>query len=285
MNKPANRSIHTLLKRARKQLETHSDSPALDAELLLAHCLEKTRTFLHTWPEIIPTPQQQDCFNQHITKRLSDYPVAYLLGTQAFWTLDLMVTPDVLIPRPETELLVETALEKIKKIHKPDILDLGTGSGAIALAVASERNDASVIAADTSVSALAIAKQNAEKHCLHKQIKFIQSNWFTAINENDFDLIVSNPPYIAPDDPHLSTTIRHEPQQALVANNMGLTDLEWIIKNSPAYLKHEGWLILEHGCEQTENVLQLLQKNGFINEKNKPDLNHQPRVSFAQFKQ
>ena len=284
MNKPADHSIHSLLKRARKQLQTHSDSPILDAELLLAHCLEKNRTFLHTWPEHILEKQQRDCFEALLERRLTDYPVAYLIGKKAFWTLDLIVTPDVLIPRPETELLVETALDKIKHLKSPKILDLGTGSGAIALALACERPDATIIATDNSNAALGIAKKNAEKHQLSSIVSLIQSDWFSTISDNDFDLIVSNPPYIAPDDPHLSTTIRHEPQQALVADNMGFTDLEQIIKNSPAYLKHEGWLMVEHGFEQAKNVLRLFNKNGFINEDNKPDLNHHPRVSFAQFK-
>ena len=280
----ADHSIKSLLIHARDQLNAISDSPALDAELLLAHCLKKGRAYLHTWPEKTPTPKQQDCFNKSLEKRLTDYPVAYLLGTQAFWTLDLIVTPDVLIPRPETELLVETALDKIKQIHQPRILDLGTGSGAVALALASERDDANIIATDISDKALQVAKNNAKKHQLERNVSFIQSNWFSALNENDFDLIVSNPPYIAPGDPHLTKTIRHEPQQALVAKNMGLNDLQCIIKNSPAHLKHEGWLILEHGFGQAKNVLQLFNQNGFTNEENTPDLNNHPRVSFAQLK-
>ena len=188
---------------------------------MLAHCLAKQRTFLHTWPEKIPTAKQRNCFRQLIKKRLSDYPIAYLLGTKAFWTLDLLVTPEVLIPRPETELLVEHALELIKPLKQPKILDLGTGSGAIALALASERGDAAITATDISGNALQVAKHNAHTHQLGN-VNFIRSNWFAALYENDFDLIVANPPYIASDDPHLSGTIRHEPQQALVAENQGL---------------------------------------------------------------
>ena len=210
-------TIQDTLKSAQESLKSTSDSPTLDAELLLAHCLNKNQTYLHTWPENKLTTSQQDCFFALVKKRLTDYPVAYLLGEKAFWTLDLVVTPDVLIPRPETELLVEIALEKISNIKKPKILDLGTGSGAIALSLASEREDANIIACDFSLKALEVAKLNAKKNNLLNNVTFIKSNWFLNIKENDFDLIISNPPYIDPDDPHLLESIRYEPQQALIA--------------------------------------------------------------------
>lgn len=266
---------------AQNQLEKISDSPALDAELLLAHCLDKNRSYLFTWPENTLDEAQTTCFNSLIKKRLTDYPVAYLLGTKAFWTLNLIVTPDVLIPRPETELLVEVALDKISDIKTPKILDLGTGTGAIALALASERSDAQITACDYSSEALKIAKLNAENHGLSGQVTFIKSNWFSNI-EGKFDLIVSNPPYIAENDPHLSQTIRHEPQQALVAQNAGMSDIEVLIKNCGVHLKNKSWVIIEHGYDQGTRTLESFNKHGFVNAETRLDISRNPRLSLAQ---
>jgi len=277
-------SIKEALAEARISLENISDSPALDAELLLANCLKKNQTYLHTWPEIILNTAQQECFKKHLEKRLNDYPVAYLLGEQAFWTLDLIVTPDVLIPRPETELLVETALNKISHIKQPRILDLGTGSGAIALAIASERPDALLIACDSSNAVLKVARQNAIRNKLDNRIEFIQSNWFANIQadqQQSFDLIVSNPPYISPDDPHLSQTIRHEPRTALAAENNGMADIEIIIKNSITYLKPKSYLIIEHGYDQAKLSQQLFLQNNYINIESYKDLNKIQRITLG----
>lgn len=278
-------TIKSALQDAQSKLGKVSESPALDAELLLAFCLNKNRSYLFTWPENTLDEDQLNCFDQLITKRLTDYPIAYLLGTKAFWTLDLIVTPDVLIPRPETELLVEIALDKVQNIKKPKILDLGTGSGAIALALASERLDATITACDYSAKALVIAKKNAIENTtnngLDKRITFIESNWFSNINDDDFDLIVSNPPYIAPDDPHLAQTIRHEPQQALVADNAGMKDIETIIKNSKDHLKAGCWLMIEHGYDQKDQTLALFEKYGFLEAKNHLDIGGNPRLSVA----
>ncbi|MCF6189561.1 MAG: peptide chain release factor N(5)-glutamine methyltransferase [Cocleimonas sp.] len=258
-----------------------SDSPALDAELLLAHCLNKNRSYLFTWPENTLDEAQASCFNSLLEKRLTDYPVAYLLGTKAFWTLDLIVTPDVLIPRPETELLVEVALDKIRNIKTPKILDLGTGTGAIALALSSERPDAQITACDYSSEALKIAKLNAKNHGLSEQVTFIESNWFSNI-EGEFDLIVSNPPYIAENDPHLLQTIRHEPQQALVAKDTGMRDIDILIKDGDDYLKNESWIIIEHGHDQGAKTLESFNKKGFSNAETRLDISQNPRLSFAQ---
>ena len=274
-------TIKSVLLDAQQKLETISDSPALDAELLLAHCLNKSRSHLFTWPENELDNAQKKCFNSLIEKRLTDYPVAYLVGTKAFWTLDLLVTPDVLIPRPETELLIEVALEKISNITKPKILDLGTGSGAIALALANERADAHVTACDYSLKALEIAKENADINNLSNRVIFTESNWFSNI-EGVFDLIVSNPPYIAEDDPHLLQTIRHEPQQALVAKNKGMSDIDILIKESSNYLKNGGWIIIEHGYNQGEKTLEGFSKCGFVNAETRIDLNQNPRLTIAQ---
>ena len=274
-------SIQTLLKQGSKQLETISDSAYLDAELLLAHCLNKNRTYLHTWPEKELNTNQLDCFHKLIEKRLTDYPVAYLLGKKSFWTFELKVTPDVLIPRPETELLVEIALDKIKDIKNPKILDLGTGSGAIALALASERQDAQIIATDNSKNALEIAKNNTELLSLNQQITFISSNWFENVTESDFDLIVSNPPYIDPEDKHLKGTIRYEPLQALIADNHGMRDIEKIIKKSHLFLKTGGWIILEHGFDQADKIQTLFNKTNFKSIQTHMDLNKLNRITLS----
>ncbi len=274
-------TIKTVLQEAQTNLVEISESPALDAELLLAFCLDKNRSYLFTWPDTVIDEAQLTHFNTLIEKRLTDYPVAYLLGTKAFWTLDLFVTPDVLIPRPETELLVEIALQKINDIKAPKILDLGTGSGAIALALASERPDANIIACDYSNKALKIANTNAENNGLEKQITFIKSDWFSNINETNFDLIVSNPPYIDSDDPHLNQTIRHEPQQALVADNAGMKDIETIIQNSKYPLKKGCWLMIEHGYNQKDQTLALFEQFGYVEAENHQDIAQNPRLSIA----
>jgi len=274
-------TIKSALQRAQIKLASVSESSALDAELLLAFCLNKNRSYLFTWPENILNEDQASCFEQLIKERLNDYPIAYLLGTKAFWTLDLIVTPDVLIPRPETELLVEIALKKIRNLHSPKILDLGTGSGAIALALASERKDANITACDFSKKAVEVAKKNAKNNNLEKNVTFIESNWFSNINSHDFDLIVSNPPYIAPNDPHLIQTIRHEPLQALVAENAGMSDIQNIIKNAKQYLKKGGWLMIEHGYDQAQKTLKLLTDNDLTEAKNYLDLAKNPRLTLA----
>ena len=176
-------SIQALLKQASERLKDISDSAYFDAELLLAHCLNKNRTYLHTWPEKELNATELNEFHALIEKRLTDYPVAYLIGRKPFWTMDLIVTADVLIPRPETELLVEVALDKMKDITNPKILDLGTGSGAIALALATERPDAIITAVDYSHKALKVAKTNANELELSQRVSFIKSNWFDELTE------------------------------------------------------------------------------------------------------
>lgn len=272
--------IQTLLKQASHQLASVSDSPQLDAELLLAHCLDKTRSYLFTWNDkaVDETTQQQ--FTALIEKRLTDYPVAYLLGQQGFWSLDLLVTPDTLIPRPETELLVETALEKVKSIKSPKILDLGTGTGAIALALASERPDATIIATDYSSKALEVAKKNATKNEL-SNLRFLQSNWFEAIDEIGFDLIVSNPPYIKSADPHLQQGIRHEPLQALASGITGLDDIHTILQQAPDFLKSGCWIILEHGYDQGKDVPALIEQYGFSKAHCVKDYANNDRISLG----
>ncbi len=282
-------SIKTVLTAARENLKNTSDSPSLDADLLLAHCLDKTRSYLHTWPEKKLSSNQVNCFNNCIQQRMNDFPVAYLLGSQSFWTLDLIVNPNVLIPRPETELLVELALEKLTSINKPKILELGTGSGAIALALASERSDAGILATDNSIKALYVAKENTRNLKLESQIRFLHSNWYSELEINklkeyNFDLIVSNPPYIEKNDPNLEKTTQFEPQEALLAKNKGMQDIETIIKYGSGYLKQKGWMLIEHGSTQGSLVEQCYIVNGYSKVKKLNDLNGHQRVCLAQSK-
>jgi len=281
-----NNTIKSVLKEAQEKLITVSDSPALDTEILLSHCLEKNRTYLHTWPEHIVEAEPLACFQSFLEKRLTDYPIAYLIGTKPFWSLDLIVTPDVLIPRPETELLVETALDKIRQIKHPKILDLGTGSGAIALALASERPDATIIATDVSTEALQIAKKNADKYQLSGIVEFIKSDWFSQIIDRDFDLIVSNPPYIAPNDPHLTQSIRYEPQQALIADSItsgnGMKDIQTIISQSQNYLKENSYLMIEHGYQQGSATQLLFKTHCYSNNQIIKDISGNDRLSIVQ---
>ena len=239
-----------------------SSSARLDAELLLAHTLGKQRAYLYTWPEKALTSEQTSLFNNFLAKRATLYPIAYLTGHQEFWSLDLKVTADVLIPRADTELLVEVALDKIAGLDAPNILELGTGSGAIALALATERPDSKVVATDLSQAALSVAAEN-QRSLKIGNIRFLQSDWFENIPTEKFDLIVSNPPYIDPDDSHLAEGIRHEPLQALVAESNGLHDLQQIATTAPNYLNDTGWLIMEHGYDQGEQVSNILNEAAY----------------------
>jgi release factor glutamine methyltransferase len=273
-------TLQSLLTQASKQLSSSSDSPRLDAELLLAHCLQKERSYLYAWGDKVVDESIQQTFKQLIEKRLTDYPVAYLLGHREFWSLDLKVSEDVLIPRPETERLVEVALEKIQHCSTPTILDLGTGSGAIALSIGSERTDALITASDSSAKALAIAQYNAQKNAL-ANVNFILSDWFSGIPQQPFDLIVSNPPYIKSDDAHLQQGIRHEPLQALAAGKTGLDDIKTILHSALSYMKQGAWIIIEHGYDQGKVVPQLMQKAGFQRIDCLKDYNDNERLSIA----
>ena len=247
---------------------------------MLGHCLGKSRSYLYAWGEKEVSSISLEIFQGLIKKRQDDYPIAYLLGTQGFWSLDLKVTEDVLIPRPETELLVEMALEKIKNIKSPNILDLGTGSGAIALALAVERPDAEILASDYSEKALVIAQKNAQLNGI-SNVNFVQSNWFENITSKTFDLIVSNPPYISSNDPHLKQSIRHEPLQALASGKAGLDDICAIFKQAPAYMKNNTWILIEHGYDQGDIVPKLMSQMGFLETHCVKDCNDNNRLSMG----
>ncbi|HEY6528064.1 MAG TPA: peptide chain release factor N(5)-glutamine methyltransferase [Cellvibrionaceae bacterium] len=263
-----------------------SDTARLDVELLLCHCLDKPRSYLRAWPERLLTEQQHQQFKQLLARRLNGEPIAYILGEREFWSLPLKVSPATLIPRPETELLVETALE-IRTEYTLDIqpncrvLDLGTGTGAIALALARERPHWQITATDISAAALTLARHNSDQ--LNLAIELLESNWFSAVT-GQFQLILSNPPYICATDPHLQEgDVRFEPASALVAEHSGLQDLLLIIDQAPNFLIPGGWLLLEHGWQQADAVVAALTARGFKHAHCRADLNQQPRMSLAQW--
>lgn len=249
---------------------------------LLAHILQCSVGELK-WNLDQPLTDEQQLSYQHGLKRLhAGEPLAYILGTQPFWTLDLIVNTETLVPRPDTEILVETALS-LPVSHQATCLDLGTGTGAIALALASERPTWKIIATDIAPASLDVAQQNAIKHHL-TNVQFYSGSWFQAIEhlEIQFDLIVSNPPYIAEDDLHLMQ-LTYEPRRALVAQQHGLADLQSIIQSAPKWLKQGGWLLLEHGYLQGEDVRQCLYDSGFQHVKTIQDYGQNDRVSIGQY--
>lgn len=256
-----------------------SDTPALDAELLLAFCLGRNRSYLRAFGERVVDAATEDQFRELLQRRAAGEPVAHLLGAREFWSLALDVDASTLIPRPDTERLVEIALELCDE-RSCTVLDLGTGTGAIALALASERPVWQVCGVDRAADAVALAQRNAQKLSLQR-VEFMQSNWFAAIDTTRrFDLIVSNPPYIAADDPHLAQgDVRFEPRSALVADRNGLADIEQIVAQSPQWLHAGGWLLLEHGWQQAAEVRVLLQQHGFIDVQSWRDYGDNERVT------
>ena len=257
---------------------SHSDSARLDAEVLLAHVLGKNRSHLYAWPEQTLAPAQLADFAALIERRATGEPVAHILGRREFWSLELQVTPDTLIPRPETERLVELALELIPAGAACDIADLGTGSGAIALALASERPFCRLVATDTSAAALKVARTNAESHGLG-QIDFRQGDWCAALGGAVFDFIVSNPPYIASADPHLRQgDVRFDPASALASGTDGLDDIRRIAAQARRHLRPGGWLLLEHGHDQAKACIEILATRGFERIEDFTDLAGRPRV-------
>lgn len=273
-------TIATLLQRAQ---ELDSPSAKLDTELLLAHALGQPRSHLYTWPGKELAADELERFEQLFARRLAGEPVAYLLGQQGFWTLDLQVNPTTLIPRPETELLVETALELGGIESTWQVLDLGTGTGAIALALASERPRWAVTGVDRVEEAVQLAQLNALA-CGLNGVSFLVSDWFAALAGQHYDLIVSNPPYIALQDPHLEQgDVRFEPLSALVSGADGLDDIRRILVDSGAHLKEGGWLALEHGWQQAAAVRELMQHAGFSQVRSVRDLAGHERVTLGQW--
>ena len=261
------------------RLQEVSDSSRLDAELLLCHVLQQPRSYLFTWSDRDLSPEQVDAYDALLQRRLQGEPVAHLIGSQAFWTLDLEVTPDTLIPRPETETLVEVALDKL-----PDgpyrVADLGTGTGAIALSLASERTAWQVVGCDRVDAAVQLAERNRQRLEIGNA-EFVQGSWFEPL-KGRFDMIVSNPPYIDPEDPHLQQgDVRFEPLSALIADNQGMADIEQIASTARTYLNPNGWLLFEHGYDQGPVSRELLQRLGYENVETIQDLGARDRVTLG----
>ncbi|WP_122437440.1 peptide chain release factor N(5)-glutamine methyltransferase [Pseudomonas viridiflava] len=259
------------------------DSPTarLDAELLLAAALGKPRSFLHTWPERIVSTEAALAFAGYLQRRRTGEPVAYILGQQGFWKLDLEVAPHTLIPRPETEMVVEAALELVPAFAPTQVLDLGTGTGAIGLALANDRRQWKITAVDRVPEAVELAERNRQRLQLDNA-EVLNSHWFSALEGRQFDLIISNPPYISEADPHLSMgDVRFEPGSALTAGPDGLDDLRTIISEAPAYLSPGGWLLLEHGYDQGPAVRELLIRHGFERIQTRRDLGEHERITFG----
>ncbi|CAI0895403.1 Release factor glutamine methyltransferase [Serratia quinivorans] len=263
---------------------TQSDSARRDAEILLGFVTGRARTFLMAFGETLLTQQQQEQLERLLVRRERGEPVAYLIGEREFWSLPLSVSPATLIPRPDTECLVELALERLPS-SSCNILDLGTGTGAIALALASERQDCRVTGVDLQPEAVALAQHNAQKLAIGNA-QFLQGSWFAPLAGQTFALIASNPPYIDAADPHLAQgDVRFEPSSALVAQQHGLADLSAIVQQAPQYLQPQGWLLLEHGWQQGESVRALMQAAGFISIATRRDYGDNDRVTFGQWPQ
>ena len=268
-------TIDALLRRAAATIDR------VDAEWLLSHAVVRPRTwlFVHAGDPVPAAVAER--FEALVARRQAGEPVAYLTGTQGFWTLELEVSPATLIPRPETELLVELALARIPVDARAHVADLGTGSGAIALAMAKERPRAAVMATDASSAALEVARRNATRNRI-ATVEFREGDWFAPLAGETFDLIASNPPYIADGDPHLGEgDLRFEPPTALSSGTDGLDAIRRIVGDAPAYLASGGWLLLEHGWDQGEAVRALLQAAGFIDVETARDLEGRDRVTLG----
>ena len=274
------RVISELLRDAAAALD--SESPRADAELLLSRAVNQSRSWLFAHPEAIVSEDQAGVFLSMLEQRRRGEPVAQILGVREFWSLELRVTRDTLIPRPETELLVELALQRLPEALPVRVLDLGTGTGAVALALAHERSLAELTAIDVSARTLAVAQANAER--LHLgNIRFLLGNWFSAVRDERYDMIVSNPPYIAEGDPHLMQgDLRFEPLAALASGPDGLDAIRLIANESPRHLRVGGWLLLEHGFDQGAAVRSLLGTAGFANVATMADIAGLDRVTCGQ---
>ncbi len=278
-------NIHAILHEAQillsQKLEVSNQEAKFETQLLLQHVLNVNRAWIISHENDSLQTNIHAVFEALLNLRLDGEPMAYILGSREFYGLNLMVTPDTLIPRPDTETLVEAALAKILEDTNPSILDLGTGTGAIALAIAKNRPKACVIAVDASNSALEVAKKNAQNLSINN-IEFVLSNWFENLTNQRFDIIVSNPPYIEQNDVHLSQgDLRFEPISALASGTDGLDDIRQIINDCLIYLNTQGWLILEHGYNQASQVADLMADEGLTNIETIKDLSGNSRVTLG----
>lgn len=274
-------SVAECLQRA-IELQSVSDSARLDVELLLCRALNCERTTLFAWPEKQLSDVELNAFEALLQQRLQGRPVAHLLGEREFWSLSLQVNDSTLIPRPDTEVLVESVLD-LQLPGCAKVLDLGTGTGAIALALASEHPAWALSAVDVSAAAVALASRNRD-NCGLCNVAVYQSDWFSQVRDTDFDVIVSNPPYIDAHDPHLSEgDVRFEPLSALVAADEGFSDLQTIAEQSRAFLNPGGWLLMEHGFEQAAELRQRLQLLGYKSVASRRDYGGNERVTWGRW--
>lgn len=262
---------------------THRLGDRTDAEVLLAYALSKPRSWLIAHANDVLSAEHTSAYNVLVEQRQAGEPVAYITGRRGFWSLELEVTPDTLIPRPETELLVELALQHLPRDRACRVLDLGTGSGAIALALARECPQAQLVATDVSIDTLAVAQRNARRHHI-ANISFLHGDWFAPLDHRPFDVIVSNPPYIESDDPHLQQgDLRYEPLRALAAGRDGFDAIRRIVADAGQHLLPGGWLLFEHGWNQGEGARELLRHAGFVELSTARDLEQRERVSLGRW--
>ncbi len=272
-------NIANALSYGRQELQS-SDSPDVDTQVLLCHVLDCQTVYLHSWSDQELSMAQQQQFEGYLQLRNNGRPVAHIIGQRGFWSLDLKVTDATLIPRPDTELLVELALAKIQPTMT--VVDLGTGTGAIALSLAVEHTDTTIFASDYSEGALAVAQHNARANQL-SNVHFIQASWLTACQDECFDMVVSNPPYIEDDDPHLlAGDVRFEPLSALASGADGLDDIRLIVEQAHRCLRADGWLLVEHGYHQAKQVRDLFTGAGFNHVSSHQDFGGNDRVVMGQ---
>ena len=274
-------SIFEIIRKLTDQFTPYSSSPRLDAELLVGSVINQSRAQLFAYPDTVLTAAQEKQIELYTKCHIAGEPIAYLLGHQEFWSLELIVNSDVLIPRPETECLVEWVLDNMPDEKEMRIADLGTGSGAIAIALASERKNWMIDAVDNSEKALAVAKENAIRHAAHK-VQFFKGEWCNALPHNAYQVIVSNPPYVANGDPHLQK-LHYEPGGALSSGDDGLDAIAQIISQARNYLLPGGWLVLEHGFDQGERVIELMEKQQYSEVVDYPDLAGLPRMIVGKY--
>ncbi len=274
--------IGVAIRNAAAQFESISDSARLDAEVLLAECLQKSRSYLYSWPEKTLSEPDWLCFQDLIKQRMKPTPVAYLLGHREFYSLNFMTTPAALVPRPETELLVDLSLQLCAHLDHPRVLEMGTGSGAISVALLKQRVGIDLLTTDISADCLNLARQNADMHDV--RLNCIESNWYQNLHgQTPFDLIISNPPYIAAEDPCLCRgDLPAEPSLALTPGQSGLEAIEKIVRGAGEYLRKGGFIMFEHGHDQAPPSRELLEQSGFQSIRNIHDYNNLPRVSYAQ---
>lgn len=274
--------------RLAERLSGVSDSGRIDVDVLLAKALGRERAYLYTWPDQYLSLREQQMFKAMLERRERGEPIAHIIGEKEFWSLTFYVDSSTLIPRPDTELLVEQALQLLlprlrdTNSAKPaKILDLGTGSGVIAIAIATERSHCKVDAVDNSAQALSLAQRNKQRHKVDN-LHLWQSCWFNAVNARDYDMIVSNPPYIHPCDSHLQLgDLQYEPRSALVSEGEGLADIEKIVSQAQAFMRPGAWLLLEHGNEQARAVRNWMLECTYIEVDTALDLNGHERVTYG----